>query len=168
MAENIPENGEENENGDMLSSEILTPDCSTNDCSTEILKESVGENAEAFTDELPLLKQGDQPISNGLTEITNKENIQDMDLTKTQHNDAIESIQVLSNEEKRGLEDVSNSSTSSSCSENLLEGKAVDNERLMNFDEDTSPFFHRSKFSPQMKYRLKCQCGAKKCRKYLY
>lgn len=163
MAENIPENGGENGNDGMLSSEVLTPDCST-----ESLKESVRENAETFTDELPLLKRGDQPISNGLTEIKNEENIQDMDLTEAQHSDAIESIQVLSNEEKRGLEDVSDSCASSSCSGNVLGAKTVVNERLMNFDEDTSPFFHRSKFSPQIKYRLKCQCGAKKCRKYLY
>lgn len=163
MTENIPENGGENGNSGMLSSEVLTPDCSTGS-----LKESVGENGETFTDELPLLKRCDQPISNGLTDIKNEENIQDMDSTEAQHNYAIESIQVLSNEEKRRLEDVSDGSASSSCGENVLGGKEVVNERLMNFDEDTSPFFHRSKFSPQIKYRLKCQCGAKKCRKYLY
>lgn len=82
--------------------------------------------------------------------------------------DVIESARIPSVEEGSELDACMSSSLANSVNEEKYQ-KTDGNSFRDSSEEEVGLFFHRSKFSsPPIKYRLKCQCGAKKCRKFLY
>lgn len=147
-----PENITETKNAGLLFPEPLTPNCST---------ETVVGNVVSIT-----MEQDGQAV-NSDTEIKSEENVKDIDTKEVPCDEVTESTP-LPNNEGDGLGCLLDSSIASLGSEVVIEGKAVGENSDDNEVEDASPFFHRSIFSPPIKYRLKCQCGAKNCRKYLY
>lgn len=83
-------------------------------------------------------------------------------------NDVIESARIPTVEEGSELEECMSSSLANSVNEEEYQ-KTDGNSFRDSSEEEVAPFFHRSKFSsPPIRYRLKCQCGARKCRKFLY
>lgn len=82
--------------------------------------------------------------------------------------DVIESARIPSVEEGSEFGECMSSSLANSVNEEEYH-KIDGNSFRASSEEEVAPFFHRSKFSSApVRYRLKCQCGAKKCRKFLY